>query len=680
METGKTWIVDIIETNRRMFQIPVYQRNYDWSYVQCEKLYEDIINVIYTTNNHFIGTIVRVNSRSTTGLNVDLIIDGQQRFTTIFILIKVLLDKAVELDEPVKDELNDLLYNRNCEEAFKLKLKPIKDDNVQFKFLMLNEYDKMKESSNITKNYRLFLKLVNQSLEKGQLVKDILKGIRMLQLIEIILDKNIDDPQIIFESINSTGLELSLADKIRNFILMNDEKQEELFENFWSYIEKLIHPSNMEDFFINFLNYKMSDTINSKNAYDKFKKLFYNEKYTNESMLIELKRCSVYYASFIGNYHFGGEKVTELLKDIREMDQSTAYPFLFSIFNDFENKAIDQKELTRVLEFLRTYCFRRLICEVPSNSLRGLFKTLYNRLFSNNKEEYYKKIYSFFVTIRTRDKLIEENEVAQKLKTIDLYNKRKICKFLLAAIENKNSKETIDMTNLSIEHILPQQKNNLVWKRIIGEDYERIYDTYLHTIGNLTITGYNSELGTRSFEDKVKIIKEHSKAATLNLDIINKTTWSEEYIKERANRLAKIANKVFSYESTKVIDLYDDEKYTLDDIERVPGTKPTSFSIAGEIVPVSSYADMITKTMNLLFNLEPKYLLELANSKFRMSQDGRIYISYNLNDLFRGKEIGNTGIYVEYNMKAKDVLTFLKKVLEIHSFETDDFFFTVRKD
>lgn len=680
METGKTWIVDIIETNRRMFQIPVYQRNYDWSYVQCEKLYEDIINVIHTANNHFIGTIVRVNSRSTTGLNVDLIIDGQQRFTTIFILIKVLLDKAVELDEPVKDELNDLLYNRNCEEAFKLKLKPIKDDNIQFKFLMLNEYDKMKESSNITKNYRLFLKLVNQSLEKGLLVKDILKGIRMLQLIEIILDKNIDDPQIIFESINSTGLELSLADKIRNFILMNDEKQEELFENYWSYIEELIHPSNMEDFFINFLNYKMSDTINSKNAYDKFKKLFYNEKYTNESMLIELKKCSVYYASFIGNYHFGGDKVTELLKDIRDMDQSTAYPFLFSIFNDFENKAIDQKELTRVLEFLRTYCFRRLICEVPSNSLRGLFKTLYNRLFSNNKEEYYEKIYSFFVTLRTRDKLIEENEVTQKLKTIDLYNKRKICKFLLAAIENKNSKETIDMTNLSIEHILPQQKNNLVWKRIIGEEYERIYDTYLHTIGNLTITGYNSELGTRSFEDKVKIIKEHSKATTLNLDIVDKTTWSEEYIKERANRLAKIANKVFSYESTKVIDLYDDEKYTLDDIERVPGTKPTSFSIAGEIVPVSSYADMITKTMNLLFSLEPKYLLELANSKFRMSQDGRIYISYNLNDLFKGKEIGNTGIYVEYNLSAKDVLTFLKKMLEIHSFETDDFFFTVRKD
>lgn len=681
MDTYKAWLADVLDKNKRMFQIPVYQRNYDWSNVQCEKLFEDIISAYQNDKKHFIGTIVYVNNKDSSGLKVDLIIDGQQRITTIFILIKALLEKAIQLNESAKSELEELLYNRNCEEKFKLKLKPIKDDNEQFKLLMSSHFDQMKDSSNILKNYNLFLKLINQLLEKGVLIKEILYGIKQLQIIEIVLDKNDDDPQIIFESINSTGLELSLADKIRNFILMNDEAQEELFENYWNYIEQLIGADNMEDYLVNFLNYKVSDNINSKKAYDKFKKLFNEKGYTNKEMLGELKKCGVYYATFIGKHFQYGKDVIEILSDFRSMDQSTTYPFLFSIFNDYDNNIIDKTELVKILNLLRTYCFRRIICEIPSNSLRGLFKTLYNRLFDKNKTNYYQKIYSFFMTIKSRDKMLDKKEVSQKLKIIDLYNKKKVCKFLLSAIENSGSNEKIDMSNLTIEHILPQQKYNVTWKKIIGENYEYVYDTYLHTIGNLTITGYNSELGTKSFEEKVNIIKEHSKTLVLNLDIIDKTTWTATYIEDRAQRLIKMTNELFNLESSEIIDIdkKEEERYTLDDVDEATGTKPTTFTFVGEIISVESFAEMLSKIMNILYSSDPKYLLELAKSKFKMVDDGRVYVSYNLNDLARGKEIDNTGVFVEYNLSTKDILTFIKKMLQIHSYESEDFYFTAKK-
>lgn len=682
MQTEKAWLTDVLDKNKRMFQIPVYQRNYDWTNVQCEKLFEDILNVFQKDKKHFIGTIVYINCKDSSGLKIDLIIDGQQRITTVFILLKVMLEKAVEINEPIQNDIKDYLYNRNCDEIFKLKLKPIKSDNEQFKLLMDNKIDEMNENSNIYRNYKLFKKLINNQLNNNVLLKEILYGIKKLQTIEIVLDKYEDDPQIIFESINSTGLDLSLADKIRNFILMNDDNQEKLFNDYWNYLEKIIGPDNMEDYLINFLNFKMTESINSSKAYDKFKTLYINNDYSNEGMLKELKQYGNYYAAFIGRENKYGKRINSLLADYRAMDQSTIYPFLFAVFNDYECNLVDENTVIKILNFLRVYCFRRIICEIPSNSLRGMFKTLYKRLSAMRKNNnLYDVLYSFFITSKTKVKMPDEKEFIQKLKTIELYKKKKVCKFILGTIENSGSTEILDMSNLTIEHILPQQKNSIVWKKEIGEKYDEVYENYLHTLGNLTITGYNSELGTKPFKEKCDIIRAHSRSIVLNEDILDKDKWNENSIITRADNLARISNKLFKLEKCNIVEMEKEsgEKLSLTDLSEATGTKPISISFVGEIMSVNSYADMLAKITNTLYSLDSKILDKLAKEKFKMVDEGRIYISYNEKDIVRGKELDNSGIYIEYNLSARDILQFIKKLLEIYTFDLDDFYFTTKK-
>ena len=274
MQPYKVWAVqDLIEKNKRVFKIPVYQRNYDWTDVQCTKLYTDILNAFDNDKKHFMGTIVYIKGQvDSSQLEEALIIDGQQRVTTIYLLMKALFDYAVESNIiQLKEELEEYIFNRRCEEQYKLKLKPIKEDNKQLCLLMNNEMDELLNSSNIVRNYNLFKSLIESSVNDGYLARDILQGMKKLEMVEIILDKSQgDEPQRIFESINSTGLELSLSDLIRNYLLMDDDNQDDLFEQYWIKIEKMIGYDELREFFIQFLNCKLTETVSSKNAYTKF--------------------------------------------------------------------------------------------------------------------------------------------------------------------------------------------------------------------------------------------------------------------------------------------------------------------------------------------------------------------------------------------------------------------------
>ena len=255
MQPYKVWLFsDLIEKNKRVFKIPVYPRNYDWSNIQCEKLFQDIMKANECDHKHFTGTIVYINGIDGSALNEVLIIDGQQRLTTVYILLKALYDAAKGVSVRIENEIEEVMFNRNCGEKYKLKLKPIKTDNEQLRLLIQNKIDEMDRNSNIYKNYICFKNLIDKTLKSGLEVNDILNGIKKLEMVEIVLDKSQgDEPQKIFESINSTGLELSLADKIRNYLLMDDANQDELYENYWSVIEKNVGYRNLGDFAINFL-------------------------------------------------------------------------------------------------------------------------------------------------------------------------------------------------------------------------------------------------------------------------------------------------------------------------------------------------------------------------------------------------------------------------------------------
>ena len=686
MQPYRVWLVqDLIEKNKRVFKTPVYQRNYDWRKDQCTKLYEDIISAFNNDRKHFLGTVVYIKGGENSSiLDECLIIDGQQRITTIFILLRILFDFATDTQDSLVSELQDYLYNRNCDESLKLKLKPVKGDNDGFKKLMDGNIEKADPASNLARNYRLLYQQVLLSMKTGLTLRDILRGMKFLEIVEIILDTSQgDDPQTIFESINSTGLELSLADLVRNYLLMSDPNQDELFENYWLPMEQSVGYDNLAEFFIHYLNLKSSEKITTKNAYLQFKRFFEENNYSHETMLRELQMYASYYSAFIGREDTYSHEINYYLLAFRLLDQSTYYPFMFHIFEDHQNQKIDEKTLVKVLRFLRSYAVRRIVCEIPSNSLKGLFQTAYSRMFKQENDivNYYDVIGTFLLTLKTKDRMPRDEEFVDSLKLKNLYSKKKMCKYLLATIENEGSHEKVETESMTIEHVLPQKENSAVWKKEMGEDYSRIFDTYLHTLGNLTITGHNSELGTRSFAEKKKIILNNSKANILNKQILSEDHWSENCIIKRAESLALLAVNYFDYENVslinRAIESEDGKHFTLEDIGEVSHTTPYKFTFMGEMVAVKSHRDMLQKMMDLLFGLDPDCFDNLARVQYHPKSASHAYISFSATDLHSAGQISKTDIYFEKHLSAISIMMFIKRMIEECQLDTDDFVFYI---
>jgi len=257
--------------------------------------------------------------------------------------------------------------------------------------------------------------------------------------------------------------------------------------------------------------------------------------------------------------------------------------------------------------------------------------------------------------------------------------KKKACKYVLGVIEN-NGKEKIDITSMTVEHILPQKEDALVWKKEVGDDYKRVYETYLHTIGNLTVTGYNSELGTKSFAEKKKIIKEKSKANKLNELILNCNRWNEESILFRAEYLADMLLNIFSFETVSVAiqPVKEEGKvFNVNSDKDFVNTKPISFNFYGENVKVGTYSEMLTKFVGLLNDLDPKRFEELAKSKLKVTSSDRIYVTFDIRDLRRPKEVYNSGIYYETNLSSNSICYFIKTLIECFELDVNEFEFTI---
>ncbi|AWX16219.1 hypothetical protein CEP48_08595 [Mergibacter septicus] len=680
MDTNKVKVIsDLIEKNQRIFKIPVYQRNYDWREEQCRKLFNDIIQAYKNDRKHFLGILVYIKgSVDTSTLSEVLVVDGQQRLTTLYILLKVLLDCAENnKNESVYNEVKEYIYNRRCSEEFKIKLKPIQADNIQLKKLMENKFDEMLSTSNITRNYKFFNEIIKESDDLE--LRDILDGMKKLEMVEIILDKSSgDDAQIIFESINSTGLELTLADLIRNFLLMDDCNQDRLYQEYWLFIEDKIGHDEVEEFLIQYLNSRSTNKITRKNAYEKFK-IYYNNNFDkHEAILEELKKYSKYYAAFIGKKSAYSDEINYLLNSFQVLEQTTIYSFLFRVFEDHENRNLSDYDLIRILTFLRSYSIRRIVCEIPSNSLRGFYNGLYDRIIKNIEGSFYVKLVQLISELNTKDRILDDEEFKSSLIYKDLY-KKVACKYLLSEIEN-HTKEKIDLSNLNIEHILPQKENSIIWKKEIGGNYNEVYEKYLHTLGNLTITGHNSELGTKKFSEKKRIIKDNSKANILNKDIISADCWNEKVILDRANRLSDIIIELFNYEK---VDLNyksekNDELVKINDNLSLRKTKPYKFVFLGEEISVKTYVELLDKFINLLYEIKPDLLRKLAKQEYMMTNSNSIYIGYEPSKIRKAREISNSGIFYESNLSSEYIMMFVKKLIVISGFDIEDFEFGIK--
>lgn len=678
MKANKMWLFsDLIEKNKRVFKVPVYQRNYDWNNIQCEKLFQDIMLASQKDCQHFMGTVVYIDDVSGgSGLTEVLIIDGQQRITTMYILLKALYDAAKGLSVRIEGEIEDVMFNRNCDEKYKVKLKPVKTDNEQLTLLVKDKIDQMDRNSNVYKNYVTFKNLIDSSLESGADLSDILNGVKKLEVVEIILDKlHGDEPQKIFESINSTGLELSLADLIRNYLLMDDTKQDELYEEYWLEIEKNVGYRNLGDFVINFLNSQITKSVNSKNAYRLFKEHCEEKCYSHEDVLRMLRRASKYYGAFIGENNNYNIKITQFLRSLYTIKQTTVIPFLFKVFDDYEYNHIDEDTLCKVLNYLLTYFVRITACEINKN-LSKFMKSLYDRIYDGTYDNYYERFVIFINDLRANDRMPSDKEFEFALTYKPLYTKP-ICKYVLSVIEN-STKEHIDVTSLTIEHILPQKENSVVWKKEVGDNYSKVYENYLHTLGNLTITGHNSELGTKPFADKKKIIKENSKANVLNKEVLSADSWNEKSILYRASVLSKILMKEFEY-----VDLHsdvteaNDYSFNVNSDMNFTGTKPDAFTFIGESVKVSNWADLLSKFIAIAYDIDSDTFVDLAAIDYSIPNASSIYISNDTRKLRKAKQIGSSGIYYETNLSSTSIVAFIKDMLTKMHLETDDFAFSL---
>ena len=692
IESGRM-LNDYIQPNKKQYCIPVFQRDYAWTKEQCEKLFEDIVLAFQKDRLHFCGSFVYAPLPTKKHIDRFIIIDGQQRFTTLYILLKALADSATDEDE--KESLEKYLYNEDkfkrygIDDKSKLKLKPVKTDNDQLQLLMAGKLDQMNKGKDgiIYHNYMLFRELIAAFLaqDPANSVMMIHDGIDSLICADIRLDQD-DDAQEIFERINSTGIKLGLPDLIRNYVLMTDDDQERLYEEYWLVMQELLSKDRMESFFLDYLNMKLDGFAKESEAYRDFKQIYVQGQYTNESMLQEILHYAKQYRIFIHGDDRLSTEINSALDGLRRLNQTTVYLFLFHIFDDFEAGVIDQQELGKILNLLLSYSIRRLICEIGSNSLRGLYKTLYSRIFARpeHKAHYYDAIVSFLQQMTSRDEIPSDADFALALRERNLYRKNALCKYLLAAIENQG-KEKIVTDNLTIEHIMPQNRNlSTAWQKMLGDDWESVREHYLHTLGNLTLTGYNSELGDHPFDEKQTMLAEAVTHITvLYSDVKDKTVWNADTIEARAQRLSGMIMKLFPIEQPVQKIEFRDPRYTLYtvvDPHNATYKYVNYYELLGERVNVDSFAFMVRSVARKLYDRDSSVIEAMARNHEKFPTWSNPVFSYEKTGVKNPIELKkDAGIYISTGYSAYDCICFIRALLRKYDLDiAEDFVYSAR--
>ena len=676
-----------------ILKIPVYQRNYDWNKNNVKRLLDDLHTVIKTKEHHFLGAVVYLEStNSDIGLPEYLIIDGQQRLTTITLMLQALKDATVDGDAFTTGTIESFLINtQSPSQEYKIKLKPIKSDNIQYSALLKHDNSKLDENSHIVENYRLAKQTFDNWLRQGIASREILWAIRQLQVVGISLKEGEDDPQIIFESINSTGVALTNSDLIRNFLLMSDHDQERLFEDYWLPIENKLRRDNsnhaMDAFFRQFIIMKKNSVVAERKVYQTFVDTFKNENLSHEQALKEIKDYAELYASFMypAESSYNDDIKTDLAS-LNRINQSTSYPFFLHVFHDYENNEIDEETLTKVIHLITIYLIRRTICDVPSNSLLGFFASYYARTFklAKNKKKYYKAINKYLFVQQNQNEVPDDNQLKNALIHSKLYLNKGLCDLIMLDIENGNSKEKLNSEDLTIEHIMPQTMSKSWRKNISDEEH----DEFVHTLGNLSITGYNSEMSNKSFAEKKHILEENSKAIILNKDVVDKNEWTIADIKARAERLADIL--LNRYELNPIedsrIEFEAVDKIELDNLDATTGRKLVSFTLEGSKYPVKYFKDVPLQVIQILDQDNPDLLESLVGLTWKGTLNDA-----NQNNSFiicQKKDIDDKlkwsyskvrdGIYVMTGGSAHRNMHVLKQIIEAYKVPKDEFYLSVK--
>lgn len=694
MHGSETKLTQLMEGADKRFIVPVYQRKYEWTSENCRQLYSDLKKVIAEDRpSHFFGSIVA--SGATVGKNTEYhIIDGQQRLTTVSLLLLAICNLISENKVECKDRrLNEQIRDRFlvspwAPEDQRIKLIPIEDDRDALAKLFgdKHEYDM---SSALTRNYLLFYEEI---LSNSDSVDDLFDAINKLEIIIITLEPR-DNAQLIFESLNSTGLSLTEGDKIRNYILMKlpHDKQSFYFKNYWVKIEKCTasDENSVSGFIRDYLSIKTQITPAINRVYREFKS--YTEV-DNKPLdkLLEDMLCYARHFEKLKTCKSGLRKeLDDCLFRLSRLDVVVTRPFFMEVLQLNQNGEISPDDILQVFLITETYLFRRNICEVPTNALNRIFVNLNREIFRYDKSynQYLGKfVYSLF-SKKESGRFPDDAEFSNALNLKQVYQMRgKFKAYMFERFENYGTIEAKDVyANLdggvyTIEHIMPQHLSP-EWMEALGSNAKQIHETWLHRLANLTLTGYNPSLSNKPFIEKRDSENGGYKASGLRMNqkIATKNAWGEAELIERNSEMVEYALKIWFLPQNTFVPV--GKKYnsiTLDDEVELTGRQIAKYVIQGKEIIVSSWADMIEHLVTYLHSRDKTILYGLVSTPARKT-DLSFYLSDKENGVRTPLKI-DENLYLEKNTSTHDKRKFLRLLFPHFNIAFDELTIYLRDD
>ncbi|GHS36663.1 hypothetical protein JP0121_13290 [Helicobacter pylori] len=536
----------IKDNQKNQLVIPIYQRLYSWEKEQCKQLWDDIIKIGGNDkmDGHFIGSILYVLDRITHSNNALLIIDGQQRLTTITLLLTALRDHWSDKRKDIEDH-----YLINSDKDGDKKFRLILSESDKDTLLSLIDKDKRKPSepsSKIVENFKLFEEWVSKNTNK---LETIFRGLEKLMIVEIALEKGKDDPQLIFESMNSKGMELTQTDLIRNYIVMETEieKQESFYNKYWRAMEEEFKQNKklFDRFVRHYLTIKTREIPNINKVYVALKDYRQKEGIGIEDLLKDLQKYCGYFCRIVFKKE-ADKDLNKALGFLVDLEMDVIYPLLLELYSDYNDGVLSKNDFRPSIALIESYICRRAVCGLSTNSLNKVFPsfTIYIQ-----KDEYFKSLEAHFGYLTEKQRFPNNDEFKDCFITINFYKFKKK-EYFFERLENFERKERVYTHEYTTEHIMSQKltEDTKEWERDLGENFQEIHNKYLHTIGNLTLTGYNQEYSNNSFQQKRDMEKGFKDSPLrLNQSLRDLESFGEEEIKKRANDLADLALKIWTY-------------------------------------------------------------------------------------------------------------------------------------
>ena len=683
-------LIKYMDGASKRFIIPVYQRNYDWKMEHCKQLYDDLVKVIrQNRKSHFFGSIVSVQSETGT-MEEFLIIDGQQRLTTISLLLLAIYHllcsgKMVSHDRQLTDKiLKKYLIDEYEPEEKRIKLKPIKNDQKAFGILFDKDEERIPDS-NLTINYQYFY----DRIQREELsIDELFDAICRLEIINISLNHE-DNPQLIFESLNSTGLDLSEGDKIRNYILMGlpNDQQAKFYEKYWNRIEN--HTDyDVSSFVRDYLSIKQQSTPNMNSVYPAFKKYVEDAEQADiEPLLKDLLEYAKRYALLLRGGH-SDDRLNGCIYRLNRLSTSVTRPFLLEALRLRENGVLSADELVEIFQFTESYLFRRTICDLPTNALNKIFLLLHREIvrMDSSEENYAEKFKYALLSKKERARYPSDDEFAESMSMRNIYGmnpKNKL--YLFERLENAGTGETkdvwghLDRGEYSIEHVMPQHLT-AAWVTALGEEHEMIHTNWLHRLANLTLTAYNSRYSNSPFTDKRDMAHGFKDSGLrVNQWIGQKDKWGLPELEERDQLLRNRVIGIWPYPTSSYCPPEKQmDSVSLDEDVILTGRILSKYSFKGAEQPVASWADMYQQVITML-HAENKAVL----TKLAVSQDAAVDLSLHFSmssTAFNACRQIDTNLYVWTGTDTQYKINILRKIFALFGVSESELVFYLRNE